>query len=113
MANDILNNWLFDNAKTIAKNIVACVVPQCKKFKRGKTGEKLEERKNQPDYCSTYDNIDEVYQTSSKEAASKMEAYLIDEFDYLDKCQNKKDGDHSINDDMADSDTYYVYVVWK
>ena len=42
-----------------------------------------------------------------------MEAYLIDEFDYLDKCQNKKDGDHSINDDMADSDTYYVYVVWK
>ena len=26
---------------------------------------------------------------------------------------NKKDGNHSINDDMADSDTYYVYVVWK
>ena len=42
-----------------------------------------------------------------------MEAYLIDEFEYLDKCQNKKDGLHSINDDMADSDTYYVYVVWK
>ena len=113
MANDTLNEWLFKHAKTIARAGVDCLVPQCKKFKIGKTGEKLEDRKNQPDYKDEYDHIDEVYQTSSKDEASAMEAYLIDEFEHLEKCQNKKDGDHSLNDEMADSDTYYVYVVWK
>ena len=113
MANDTLNEWLFKHAKTIARAGVDCLVPQCKKFKIGKTGEKLEDRKNQPDYKDEYDHIDEVYQTSSKDEASAMEAYLIDEFEHLEKSQNKKDGDHSLNDEMADSDTYYVYVVWK
>lgn len=113
MANDTLSEWLFNNDKTIAKSFVTGIVLQCKKFKIGKTGEKLEDRKNQPDYKDAYDNIDEVYQTSSKDEASAMEAFLIDEYEHLEKCQNKKDGDHSLNDEMADSDTYYVYIVWK
>ncbi len=54
-----------------------------------------------------------MYQTSSKDEASEMEAYLIDEFEHYEKCQNKKNGDQSLNDEMADSDTYFVYVVWK
>ena len=113
MSDDTLNQWVFENAKATAKAGVSCVVPLCMKIKIGKTGQKLEDRKNQLDYKDTYDNIEDVYQTSSKDEASEMEAYLIDEFEYFEKCQNKKDGDHSLNDEMADSDTYYVYVVWK
>ena len=29
------------------------------------------------------------------------------------KCENKKDGEQSLKDRMADADTYYVNVVWK
>lgn len=110
---ETLNNWLFENAKTIAKNYVSTVVPMCKKFKIGKTGESLEDRKNQPDYSGTYDHIEEVYQSSSKDKVSEMEAYLIDEFEHLDKCMNKKDGDDSLKDTMADASVYRAYVVWK
>lgn len=113
MSDNTLNQWLFENAKVTVKAGVSCVVPLCEKFKIGKTGLKLEDRKSQPDYKDTYDNIDDVYQTSSKDEASEMEAYLIDEFEHCEKCQNKKDGDQSLNDEMADSDTYFVYVVWK
>ena len=29
------------------------------------------------------------------------------------KCDNKKNGDESINDTMSDAEKYYVYVVWR
>lgn len=110
---DTLNSWLFRNAKTIAVNYVAAVVPMCKIFKIGKTGESLKERKNQPDYSGIYDHIEEVYQSSSKDEVSEMESCLIDEYVHLDKCMNKKDGDESLNDTMAEASVYRVYVVWK
>lgn len=110
---DTLNSWLFGNAKTIAKNYVSTVVPLCKIFKIGKTGESLNDRRNQPDYSGTYDHIEEVYQSSSKDEVSEMEAYLIDEFEHYERCMNKKDGDDSMNDTMADASVYRVYVVWK
>lgn len=113
LSESIMKGYLTEKSKAEAKAKVETIEANCKHFKIGKAGEKLDDRLSQPDYMSTYSDIEEVFNTPYKEKASAMEAYLIDEFISHPKCDNKKDGVESINDSMADSDTYYVYVVWK
>ena len=82
-------------------------------FKIGKSGMTAEERFNEPDYNGEYDGIVEVYESTSADNVSKMEASLIDCFKNNEKCDNVKDGDSSVNDTMATSSEYIVYVVYK
>ena len=82
-------------------------------FKIGKSGMTAEERFNEPDYNGEYDGIVEVYESTSADNVSKMEASLIDCFKNNEKCDNVKDGDSSVNDTMTSSSVYIVYVVYK
>lgn len=89
------------------------IIPKCKSFKIGKSGEKLLDRLNQPDYNGYYTHIEKVF-VGTKEEVDEAEAFLIDRYIGHPKCDNKKDGDASIYDTMADdADEYYVYVVWR
>lgn len=95
---------------------INAVIAQCKSFKIGKTGmEPFEKRLDEPDYSqdSKFTNIKSVYQSDEEELVSDMEAYLIDKYINHPKCKNKKDGDDSINDNMADADIYTTYIVWN
>lgn len=83
----------------------------CSSYKIGKTGMLLEERLNEPDYNGVYNAIDPVYEAHSKEMCSCAEADLIDAFIDDPKCDNVKDGEHSIGDNLKDTPPYYVYVV--
>lgn len=85
----------------------------CSVYKIGKTGMLLEERLKEPDYNGVYDAIEPVYESNSKEMCSYAEAHLIDAFIDDSKCNNEKDGEHSIGDEMKDNPPYYVYVVSK
>lgn len=82
-------------------------------FKIGKAGETTDERFGQNDYRNTYDDICEVYASTSKQLVDAMEAALIDHFVNDPKCDNHKDGDQSVNDNMKESGRYIVYVVYK
>ncbi len=82
-------------------------------FKIGKAGETKDERYQQEDYRKNYDGICEVYASSSKTLVDRMEAALINYFLDEPKCDNKKGGEQSVNDDMKDSHRYIVYVVYK
>lgn len=82
-------------------------------FKIGKAGETADERFQQEGYRNTYDGICEVYVSTSRTLVDKMEASLIDHFISDPKCDNHKDGDQSINDNMKESGRYIVYVVYK
>lgn len=90
------------------------IAHQSKSFKIGKTGMEIKERLNEPDYRLFYNHIESVYDTNSAVEASKAESYLIDKYINNPKCDNDKDGDHSMNDTMADDgDSYHVYFVWR
>lgn len=92
---------------------IDAIISECASFKIGKTGERLLDRLNQPDYNDVYIHIVSVF-TGTKEDVDDMESYLIDKFINHPKCDNKKDGDASNNDTMAeDADGYHVYVVRK
>ncbi len=82
-------------------------------YKIGKSGNSAQERYAESDYYCTYDGIKVVYSSTSKQLVSQMEASLINYFINDPKCDNSKDGDNSINDTMADSKKYIVYVVYK
>ena len=82
-------------------------------FKIGKSGVTAEERFSEPDYNGIYNNIMVVYESPSADNVSKMEASLIDSFKDNEKCENIKDGDGSVNDNMTTSSEYIVYVVYK
>ena len=82
-------------------------------FKRGKSGMTAEERFSEPDYNGEYDGIEVVYESPSADNVSRIEASLINFFKNHEKCDNIKDGEGSVNDTMADSDKYIVYVVYK
>ena len=82
-------------------------------FKIGKSGKSAEERFSEPDYNGEYDGIVEVYASQSADNVSQMEASLIEYFKNHEKCDNIKDGDSSVNDTMASSSEYIVYVVYK
>lgn len=89
------------------------IVNQCSKFKIGKTGESLDGRRNQPDYCDSFPHIDNIFEGTEKDV-SEMESYLIDSFMNNEKCMNRKDGQASVHDTMSnESGLFHVYVVWS
>ena len=90
------------------------ICAKCKSFKIGKTHD-VDERHNQPDYKEKYPNVEILYSSKSKELVSYMESIFIDACleDVPDLCDNTKNGELSINDTMADSEVYYVYIVWR
>ncbi|MBQ2540456.1 MAG: hypothetical protein II551_02280, partial [Paludibacteraceae bacterium] len=51
----------------------------CSIFKIGKTGETIEERKNQSDYRDKYEHIKEVYSSTDPHLVDNVEAELIRE----------------------------------
>ena len=95
-----------------ANEIMACA-ENWSSFKIGKSGMTAGERFSEPDYNGVYDGIIVVYESTSADNVSKMEAALINIFMNNEKCDNAKDGEGSVNDTMADSDEYIVYVVYK
>ena len=96
----------------IANEIMACA-ENWSSFKIGKSGMTAGERFCEPDYNGVYDGIIVVYESTSADNVSKMESSLINFFMDNEKCDNTKDGECSVNDTMADSDEYIVYVVYK
>lgn len=92
---------------------IDAIISECASFKIGKTGERLLDRLNQPDYNDVYTHIVSVF-TGTKKDVDDMESYLINKYVSHPKCDNKKDGDASKNDKMAeDAEGYHVYVVCK
>ena len=83
----------------------------CTSYKIGKTGQLLADRLNEPDYRDVYSAIEPVYESNSKEMCSYVESQLIDSFISDPKCDNVKDGEHSLGDELADNAPFYVYVV--
>lgn len=97
--------------EAIAK--IDAIISECASFKIGKTGETLLDRLNQPDYNDVYTHIVSVF-TEAKKDVDDMESYLINKYINHSKCDNKKDGNASNNDTMAeDAEEYHVYVVWR
>lgn len=89
------------------------IIPKCRSFKIGKSGEKLSDRLKQPDYTGDYTKIEKVY-VGTKEEVDEVEAFLIDRYINHPKCDNKKDGDASNNDTMAeDAEEFFVYIVYN
>lgn len=89
------------------------IILKCISFKIGKTGEKLLDRLNQSDYNGYYTHIEKVF-VGTKDEVDIAEAFLINRYINHPKCDNKKDGEASIHDTMADNaEEYYVYVVWR
>ena len=97
---------------TIARDIMD-YAKNWSSFKIGKSGMTAVERFSEPDYNGVYDGIIVVYESTSADNVSHMESSLINLFKNNEKCDNIKDGEGSINDTMADSDKYIVYVVYK
>ena len=92
---------------------IDAIIAKCASFKIGKTGEILLDRLNQPDYSGVYTHIVSVFD-GTKEDVDDMESYLIDKYINYSKCDNKKDGEASNNDTMAENaKEYHVYVVWE
>ena len=82
-------------------------------YKIGKTGERADERyKN--GYEDEYDEIKVLYMDKNPDKVSRMESILIDSCKNDPKCQNVKDGGHSVNDWMTDKNGEYItYIVYK
>lgn len=90
------------------------IAETCANFKIGKTGETLEERKNQPDYKEAYQNIKEVYSSTNSHEVDDVESELIKKFIFYPNCDNIKDGFTSHSDPMREgAERYVVYVVWN
>ena len=90
------------------------VVDKCTSFKIGKTSD-VDERFNAPDYRDKYSHIKVLFSSKSKVLVGYMESVLIDEclLSVPNKCDNEKGGAESLNDQMPNSQEYYVYVVWR
>ena len=93
-----------------AKLAISSLANRVKNFKIGKTGMSIENRFSEPDYNGVYDDIDSVYSSDDFDFVSRMEADLIEEFKDNMKCDNIRTTDQ---DDMTDSEEYFVYVVWN
>ena len=90
---------------------VDAIIHNCSSFKIGKTGDELLGRL--ANYHGKYDHINPIH-AGTKFDVDDMESYLIDQYICHPKCDNKKDGEASNNDLMAeDAEKYQVYVVWK
>ena len=65
-------------------------------------------------YEDEYDEIKVLYTDKSPNKVSRMESILIDSCKEDPKCQNVKDGGHSVNDWMTDKNGEYItYIVYK
>ena len=95
--------------KAVAR--ISEICQSCTSYKIGKTGMLLESRLNEPDYKDNYTSIEPVYESNSKELCSYAESELINTFIDDPQCDNKKDGEHSLDDNLADTPPFYVYVV--
>lgn len=95
-----------------ARQEVVAVEMVCQSYKIGKTGQSVDDRYINSDYPDNYNHIKPIF-SGSKQDASEMESYLIDCCKDHYKCDNRKDGEASYNDEMADAEVYHVYVVWK
>lgn len=83
-------------------------------FKIGKTHKTAAERLKDTDYQSqNYTQCYGLFYSKSKVLVSFAEAELINYFIKHPLCQNIKNGNRSIDDQMGDSDEYCVYVAFK
>ena len=96
--------------RILATREVDAIAMECRSFKIGKTGQRVDNRYMNSDYPDTYRHIKTVY-SGSEQDASDMESFLIDHYKDHSKCDNRKDGEASNNDDMTDAVIYHVYVV--
>lgn len=102
--------------RVVATRKIGTVELDCHSFKIGKTGQSKEARlaqyKADPNEAD-YKYIEYIF-PGNKQDVSDMESFLINYYkDHL-KCDNRKDGEASNNDDMAeDVYIYHVYVVWE
>jgi len=91
---------------------IHAIAANCSHFKIGKTGQNLSDRFNS-EYKDAYDRIEAIHKSTLKAEVDELEVYLIDHFQkhdkYASECDNKDKG----GGEMADSDTYYIYVVVK
>lgn len=99
-----------------ATQFIDAVERDCLSFKIGKTGQSKEQRlaqyKADPNE-EDYQGIEFVF-SGNKQDVDDMESFLIDYYKDNPKCDNKRDGEVSNNDKMADDeDVYHVYVVWN
>lgn len=101
-----------DDLKTLnAIDRINEIIPKCRSFKIGKTGDTLHNRFG--NYDGEYNHILGVYSGTELEVDAK-ESELIDRYIDHPKNDNIRDGETSYGDEMApDSETYQVYVVWK
>ena len=98
-----------------ATQFIDAIAMDCLSFKIGKTGQSKEDRLAQYKTApkeKDYTGFEYVF-SGSKQEASDMESFLIDYYKDHSKCDNRKDGEASNNDEMADADIYHVYVVWR
>lgn len=116
MAKEIKAIKAIKATKAIYDSDIVCaineVVEKCSHFKIGKTGETIQDRGNQPDY-QEYDLIQSLFSSPSEDLISILEKRFIDMFIDHSKNDNDKTGEQSVNDEMAKSDEYHLYIVWK
>ena len=104
-----------DECKTQAdiQKAIEAIASACQSYKIGKTGEKVSDRGNQPDY-SDYDSIRCLFSSSSATLISDLESCYINKFIDDPKNDNIKDGEQSEHDNMSeDTEEFHLYVVWK
>lgn len=103
----------FELSKTTAVVKIETIETVCNHFKIGKTGQIPEDRFDS-NYANYYDSIMVVYSSNNPDDVSQMEADLIDYYEGHPKCDNIKDGDESINDQMTSKNGQYItYVVYS
>lgn len=92
------------------------IAERCTHFKIGKTGQSLEDRFSAKEYQDNYDHIEELDSSDDEKEISDIEGKCIDRAMKLfpNKCDNKKGGEDSLEDQMKDdASTYRVYIVYK
>lgn len=112
--NQETNSALLSHAEiTKVMNKMSSIIKVSCSYNIGKTGERADERfKN--GYEDEYDEIKVLYTDKSPNKVSRMESILIDSCKEDPKCQNVKDGGHSVNDWMTDKNGEYItYIVYK
>lgn len=103
----------FDSFLGISRYRLYQISKKAKSFKIGKTSQPLEDRRQQQDYRNLYPHIEVLFASGNKKLVDIAEAEIIDASIDNPKCDNEKDGVRSLNDTMASSDKYMVYVVWR
>lgn len=103
----------FDSFLGVSRYRLYQISKKAKSFKIGKTSQPLEDRREQQDYRNFYPHIEVLFTSGNPKLVDIAEAEIIDASIDNPKCDNAKDGARSLNDTMASSDKYMVYVVWR